>query len=84
MREVAPSLETIVRARRNNVTGTIGLRAVLAADGRVCNIAVIRGLPDGLTEMSINAARRIKFKPAFKDGHAVSQYVTLEYNFNIY
>ncbi|HKG16002.1 MAG TPA: energy transducer TonB [Pyrinomonadaceae bacterium] len=57
---------------------------MLAADGRVRNIAVVRSLPDGLTEMSVRAARKIKFKPAFKDGHAVSQYVTLEYNFNIY
>jgi TonB family protein len=71
-------------ARRNNVTGTIRLRAVLAADGRIRNIAVVRSLPDGLTERAISAARGIKFKPAFKDGHAVSQYVTLEYNFNIY
>lgn len=71
-------------ARRNNVTGTIRLRAVLAADGRIRNIAVVRSLPDGLTEMAVNAARKIRFKPAVKDGHAVSQYVTLEYNFNIY
>jgi len=71
-------------ARRNNVAGTVRLRAVLAADGRVRNIAVIRGLPDGLTEMAVRAARAIKFKPASKNGHAVSQYVTLEYNFNIY
>lgn len=71
-------------ARRNNVTGIIRLRAVLAADGRIRNIAVIRSLPDGLTERAISAARAMKFKPAFKDGHAVSQYVTLEYNFYIY
>ena len=71
-------------ARRNNVTGTIRLRAVLAADGRVRNIAVVRSLPDGLTEKAVSAARKIRFKPAFRDGHAVSQYVTLEYNFNIY
>lgn len=71
-------------ARRKNVSGTVRLRAVLAADGRVRNIAVVRSLPDGLTEMCVRAARQIKFKPAFKDGHDVSQYVTLEYNFNIY
>jgi hypothetical protein len=41
-------------------------------------------LPDGLTEACINAARKIKFIPAMKDGRFVSQYVTIEYNFNIY
>jgi hypothetical protein len=30
------------------------------------------------------SARQIKFRPAQKDGHAVSQYVVLEYSFNIY
>lgn len=68
-------------ARRNNVSGTVRLRAVLSVDGRVRNIAVVRGLPDGLTDLCVRAARLIRFKPAVKDGHAVSQYVTLEYNF---
>ena len=71
-------------ARRNGVTGVVRLRAVLAADGRVKDILVVKGLRDGLTERCIRAARSIKFQPAQKDGRAVSQYVTLEYNFNIY
>jgi TonB family protein len=71
-------------ARLKNTSGTVRLRAVLAADGRVRNIAVVRSLPDGLTERCISVARQIKFKPAQRDGHAVSQYVTLEYNFIIH
>ncbi|HEX6185519.1 MAG TPA: energy transducer TonB [Pyrinomonadaceae bacterium] len=71
-------------ARRNNVTGTVRLRAILSASGDVINISVVKGLPDGLTEKAITAARQIKFRPAVKDGHIVSQYVVLEYNFNIY
>jgi TonB family protein len=49
----------------------------------VTNIAVYRELPDGLTEEAIAAARRIKFTPAAKDGHQVSQLVFLEYHFNL-
>jgi TonB family protein len=71
-------------ARRNNVTGSVRLRAVLAADGRVRHIAVIKRLPDGLTDKSIAAARLIKFMPAKVDGRPVSQFVVLEYNFDIY
>jgi periplasmic protein TonB len=71
-------------ARRNNVTGTVRLRAVLSASGEVMNISVVKGLADGLTEKAIAAARQIRFRPAQKDGHTVSQYVVLEYNFNIY
>jgi hypothetical protein len=32
----------------------------------------------------MEAARRIQFTPAEKDGHRVSQYATINYNFNIY
>jgi protein TonB len=71
-------------ARRNNVTGTVRLRAVLSASGEVVNVTTIKGLPDGLTEKAITAARQIKFRPAQFNGRAVSQYVVLEYNFNIY
>jgi TonB family protein len=71
-------------ARKENVTGTVRLRAVLSASGDVTNISVVKGLPGGLTEKAITAAKQIKFRPATKDGHTVSQYVTLEYSFNIY
>jgi TonB family protein len=71
-------------ARRSNARGTIRLRVVLSSTGEVKNISVFNGLPDGLTEKAIDAARRMLFFPAEKDGRPVSQYVVLEYNFNIY
>ncbi|HZG51393.1 MAG TPA: energy transducer TonB [Pyrinomonadaceae bacterium] len=71
-------------ARRHNVTGTVRLRLVLAADGAVREIVPLTTLPDGLTEQAVEAARDIEFTPAVKDGRAVSQYATVEYNFNIY
>lgn len=71
-------------ARRNNTTGMVRLRAVLGADGRVRHIAVIKRLPDGLTEKCVAVARRIRFTPAKIDDTPVSQYVVLEYHFDIY
>jgi TonB family protein len=71
-------------ARKENVTGTVRLRAILSASGEVTGISVVKPLPGGLTEKAIQAARQIKFRPAQKDGHTVSQYIVLEYNFNIY
>ncbi|HEX8633997.1 MAG TPA: energy transducer TonB [Pyrinomonadaceae bacterium] len=71
-------------ARRNQVTGTVRLRLVLSASGQVTGITPLTKLPDGLTEKAIEAARKIGFTPAEKDGRKVSQYVTIEYNFNIY
>jgi TonB family protein len=72
------------RARRNLTTGHVRLRAVLSPNGKVTNIRVIRELPHFLTDEAVRAARLIKFVPAIKDGHAVPQYVTLDYHFNIY
>jgi len=72
------------QARHNNTRGVVRLSAVLDADGQVKNILAIKRLPDGLTEKAIAAARQIRFTPATLDGHAVSQLIVLEYNFNIY
>ena len=71
-------------ARRFEVTGVVRLRAILYKTGEVTNVSVVKSLPHGLTEQSVEAARRIRFEPAQKDGRAVSQYVVLEYNFLIY
>ncbi|MGQ0763661.1 MAG: energy transducer TonB [Acidobacteriota bacterium] len=71
-------------ARKNQITGTVVLRAVFSSSGSVTNISTIRGLPDGLTERAIAAAKQIKFVPAQKDGHSVSMWMQLEYNFNLY
>jgi len=71
-------------ARKNQITGTVVLKVVFASSGQVTNIRTVSGLPFGLTERAIAAARQIKFVPATKDGHQVSMWMQLEYNFNLY
>ena len=71
-------------ARKNQITGTVVLKVVFASNGTVQNIRTVSGLPHGLTERAITAARQIKFVPATKDGHQVSMWMQLEYNFNLY
>lgn len=71
-------------ARNSGVRGIVVLRAVFAADGTVQHILVLTGLPEGLTERAIKAARLIKFEPATVNGTPVSMAVQLEYNFNLY
>jgi TonB family protein len=71
-------------ARKNQITGTVVLRAVFSAGGSVTNIHAVSGLPDGLTEKAIAAAKNIRFVPATKDGHPVSMWMELQYNFNLY
>ncbi len=79
-----PEPQYTEEARKNQVTGTVVLRAVFTSGGQVSNIRAVSGLPFGLTERAIAAARQIKFSPATKDGHPVSMYIQLEYNFNLY
>lgn len=71
-------------ARSAGLNGTVVLRAIFAVDGKVRNIIVLRALPYGMTERAIAAARKIKFVPATKDGRPVSQFIQIEYNFNLY
>jgi TonB family protein len=71
-------------ARRNREKGTVVLRGVLGADGQVTSLRVRAGLKDGLTEKAIEAALALRFFPAEKDGQPVSQYIQIEYNFNLY
>src|SRR6266403_510208 len=71
-------------ARKNQIVGTVVLKVVFASSGQVTNIRTVQGLPNGLTERAIAAARQIKFVPATKDGHQVSMWMQLEYNFNLY
>jgi TonB family protein len=71
-------------ARQDQVTGTVILKAVFAPNGTITNISVVRGLPRGLTERAIAAARMMKFIPAMKDGRYVPVWMQLEYSFNLY
>jgi TonB family protein len=79
-----PEAQYTEEARKNQVTGTVVLRAVLGSGGQVTGIRAVSGLPNGLTEKAISAAHLIKFTPAMKDGRPVSQYIQIEYSFNLY
>jgi TonB family protein len=71
-------------AKRNGLEGKVILDVVFAADGNLTNIQVFSGLPDGLVEKTIEAAKKIQFRPATKDGKPVSVRGKLEFNFNLY
>jgi TonB family protein len=79
-----PEPQYTEEARKNQITGTVVLRAVFSSSGQVTQIRAVSGLPYGLTERAIAAARQIKFVPATKDGRQVSMWMQLEYNFNLY
>lgn len=71
-------------ARKAGVTGTVVMRCVFGSDGQVRSLVMIRALGYGLTARAAQAARRIKFTPATKDGKQVSMWIELQYNFNLF
>jgi TonB family protein len=71
-------------ARKNAIEGLVVLKVVFYSDGSVGNIRTVSGLPYGLTEKAIEAAKKMKFVPAEKDGKFVSMWMQLEYDFNLY
>lgn len=81
---VKPEPHYTEEARRQGIVGTVILRVIFSSTGEITQIKTIQGLPLGLTERAIAAAREIKFIPAKKNGRPVSVYMQLEYNFNLY
>ena len=71
-------------ARQNQISASVILKAIFAADGTITNIKVASGLPFGLEEKAIEAAKKIRFIPAVKDGKFVSTWMQLEYHFTLY
>jgi TonB family protein len=70
-------------AKDNKVEGTVVLRVVFGADSQIKKIEVVRGLPHGLTEKAIEAAKKIRFEPAMKDDQPVSVPGKIEYSFRL-
>lgn len=71
-------------ARQNNVQGSVTLRITFLASGQIGGISPVSGLPYGLTEQAIAAARSIRFEPAKKNGVPFTKQMTIQYGFTIY
>lgn len=71
-------------ARTNNIQGTVILRVTFLGSGQIGGISPVKGLPNGLTEQAIAAARRISFEPAKTNGQGQTVTKQIEYSFSIY
>jgi TonB family protein len=71
-------------ARVNNIQGTVLLRVLFLANGKLGNITVVKPLPYGLTEKAVESAGKIKFEPQTKDEKPISVLKTIQYTFTIY
>ena len=71
-------------ARTAQIQGTVTLKVTFLANGQIGGISTVSGLPNGLTEQAIAAARAIKFEPAMKNGQPQIVSKTISYSFSIY
>jgi TonB family protein len=62
--------------------GTVKLSIVLSSNGRVSGIEVLSSLRFGVTEQAIEAAKRVIFLPAEREGRFISQRVVIEYTYS--
>lgn len=71
-------------ARQNQVQGTVILRVTFLASGQIGSVSTVKGLPNGLTEKAIAAARQITFNPKKVNGIPIATTRNVEYSFTIY
>lgn len=74
-----PPPENPSDSRAGDVRGEVVLDVVACHTGRITDIKVKAGQPYGWTEATIEAARKVRFRPAEKDGQKVSQRMRFEY-----
>jgi TonB family protein len=70
-------------ARRNQTQGVVMIRILVGADGDVKQAKVTKGLPDDLNERAVEAALKLKFQPAMRDGVAVDYTLPIQVEFNL-
>lgn len=71
-------------AKAAKVQGKVDLLVTIGADGAVSDVKVENGFDKGLTQNAVDTVKTWKFKPAMKDGKAVSCKVSIEVNFKLY
>lgn len=70
-------------ARKHRIEGDVTLEVKFTATGQVEVLRVVNGLGYGLNELAEQAARRITFKPATRDGHAVDEVTVIHVTFQL-
>lgn len=83
LRGVDPKYTT--EAMRAKVQGSVTLEAVIAADGTVRDVRVVRSLDrvHGLDEEALRTARQWRFRPAMYQGKPVAYVVLIVLSFNL-
>jgi TonB family protein len=64
------------------INGIVRLKVTFLETGQIGAIRIISSLPYGATENAAEAARKIEFQPAMKDGKPITVSKVVEYRFS--
>ena len=70
-------------AREKKIEGTVVLTLTVDHDGLPQNIQVKKSLNPSLDQSAIEAARKMRFEPAIKNGQPVSMFISVEMEFRV-
>lgn len=70
-------------ARKARIEGTVILQLTLNRGGEVEDVKVLKGLPMGLTESSVEAVRTWRYEPALLNGKPVPVYMVVTVQFGL-
>lgn len=70
-------------AREKKIEGTVVLTLTVDHDGLPRNIMVKQSLYPSLDQSAIEAASKMRFEPAMKNGQPASQVLSVEFRFNL-
>jgi periplasmic protein TonB len=79
----APTPVYTEEARVSRIQGVVILQAVIDRDGKVADLAVLKGLPGELTERAVDVVKTWRFKPATLHGEPVAVYYNLTISFSL-
>lgn len=74
-----PDFEYPEAARKNGVIGTLKAALTLGEDGKVRDIIIKEGLPDGITEAFNKALQNMYFLPAKRNGKPVAVKLSIDF-----
>jgi TonB family protein len=80
-----PRADYAAEALNKRLEGVVELVAIVGEDGRVTNIAVVKGLPGGLTAQAIEAVKKWRLNPATgPDGKPAAVRQIIEVSFRLF
>lgn len=78
-----PEMEYTKEGRKHRYSGEGLLRLEVSATGKITKIDVVKGLPYGLTDKAIEAANKIRYCPAMKNGIPVDVSRVIPFKFHL-